>query len=175
MAQGNAHWRLVSRLFSVMKNAQLPESLVHPRFRDREPRVGYAPAGVLVLVLGLFWRSRFFHFPHFLAKYGADALWSVLVYLGLRFLNPRQPRMYAAGMTLLFSYLIEFSQLYHAPWIDGLRRYWLGALILGDTFNWPDFGAYTVGVGVVVSVDAVVCLWLLPGLCAGKLRPPPEA
>ena len=37
------------------------------------------------------------------------------------------------------------------PWIDQLRRSWLGALILGFGFLWSDIVCYTVGV-IVGSV-----------------------
>jgi hypothetical protein len=32
---------------------------------------------------------------------------------------------------------VEFSQLYHAPWIDTIRAARIGALVLGSTFNAP--------------------------------------
>jgi hypothetical protein len=114
---------------------------------------------VLVLVvigLGLLWRSGLVPFPELVAKMGGDALWSVVVFLGIGFLLPRIKTFAVALVALLFSYTIECTQLYHAPWIDYWRSFRLGALILGTTFNWPDFGAYTIGVAVAVVVD-----WLL--------------
>jgi hypothetical protein len=41
---------------------------------------------------------------------------------------------------------VEFSQLYHAPWIDAIRATLPGKLVLGNTFNWPDLPAYAVGI-----------------------------
>jgi hypothetical protein len=37
---------------------------------------------------------------------------------------------------------IEFSQLYHAPWIDRVRQTVFGRLVLGSDFAWLDMGAY---------------------------------
>ena len=50
--------------------------------------------------------------------------------------------MLAAG----FSLMIELSQLYHAPWIDAIRRTRLGGLVLGYGFLWSDLACYAVGV-----------------------------
>lgn len=90
-----------------------------------------------------------------MAKYGADSLWALLVFLGIRFLMPRWSVWRAAGAATAFSFAIEFSQLYHAPWIDAMRRTTLGALVLGDVFNWPDFGSYIVGIACGVAIDGL--------------------
>ncbi|MCY7330065.1 MAG: DUF2809 domain-containing protein [Saprospiraceae bacterium] len=37
------------------------------------------------------------------------------------------------------------GQLYHAPWMDGLRVTRLGGLILGFGCLWSDLGCYTLG------------------------------
>ncbi|MCY9213529.1 DUF2809 domain-containing protein [Bacillus haynesii] len=47
---------------------------------------------------------------------------------------------------LVFCFLIECSQLYHAPWIDHMRAAPLGGLILGYGFLWSDLLAYVLGV-----------------------------
>lgn len=99
-----------------------------------------------VIGVGLFWRSGFVPFPPFLTKYGGSAWWSLLVFLGCGFVMPRAKTWFVALLALAFSWGIEFSQLYHAPWIDHLRSMRLGALILGSTFGWPDLPAYAIGI-----------------------------
>jgi hypothetical protein len=61
-----------------------------------------------------------------------------------------------AVIAFLISCAVEFSQLYHAPWIDAIRATRLGALAIGSTFNWPDFLAYGVGVGVGAMVELLM-------------------
>lgn len=56
---------------------------------------------------------------------------------------------------LIFSYGIEISQLYHASWIDALRAYRLGGLVLGFGFLWSDMVCYTVGVGFGYLMEKV--------------------
>jgi hypothetical protein len=118
-------------------------------------RLFYSSLGVVVMVLGLLWRKPFLHLPHFASKYGADSLWALLVFLGVRFLAPWRSVWYSAGVATAFSFAIEFSQLYHAPWIDAIRRTTLGHLTLGDVFNWPDFGSYVMGIAGGVSLDCL--------------------
>jgi hypothetical protein len=106
----------------------------------------YALAGSIVIGLGLGSRWETMALPPFVAKYAGDALWALLVFLGFGFLFTAQATWRVALLALAFSFAVEFSQLYHAPWIDHLRSYRLGSLVLGDTFGWGDLAAYTVGV-----------------------------
>jgi Protein of unknown function (DUF2809) len=42
---------------------------------------------------------------------------------------------------------VEVGQLYHAPWIDSIRRTTLGRPILGFDFVWSDLACYALGDG----------------------------
>ena len=75
-------------------------------------------------------------------------MWALMVFLGIGFLAPHWSSFRVSVAALLFSYTIEFSQLYHALWIDSLRHYRIGGLILGYGFLWSDMLCYTVGVAV---------------------------
>jgi len=94
-------------------------------------------------------------------KYPGDALWALMVFCGLGFVNPGLSALRLADYTLLISYVDEFSQIYRAPWIDAVRSTYVGHLILGSTFSWYDMLAYTVGVafGVVCRTIAVYPYW----------------
>ena len=109
-------------------------------------RFGYALAMALVVGLGLLWRSSWLNLPKIPRKYGGDMLWALLVFLGFGFLFPGLSMRFTALLAMMFATLIEFSQIYHAPWIDSLRATWLGSLVLGSVFNWPDFAAYATGI-----------------------------
>lgn len=130
-------------------------------------RISYALALPMVMGVGLALRSGAAAavFPELVVKYGGDALWALLVFLGLRLVSARAPIWVAAAGALAFAYGIEFSQLYHAGWIDAWRARRLGAVILGSTFNWPDFPAYTLG----VALGAGTARWAeARGEAAGK-------
>ncbi len=101
---------------------------------------------VLVLGAGLLWRSHYLPLSPFVSKYGGDALWALAVFLGAG-LCFRHASTLSLGLAALgFAWGIEFSQLYHAPWLDQLRWSLPGRLVLGSTFNPPDLLAYLIGV-----------------------------
>jgi hypothetical protein len=79
--------------------------------------------------------------------YLGDVLWAGMIYWGFRFLLVHEPKK-TAFYALTFCFLIEFSQLYHAPWIDEIRHTRLGGLVLGFGFLWSDLVCYLVGVGL---------------------------
>ena len=47
--------------------------------------------------------------------------------------------------------------MYHAPWIDSIRRTTLGGLVLGFGFVWSDLACYAVGVGLGILIE-LACL-----------------
>ncbi|MDB6152026.1 MAG: putative rane protein [Chthoniobacteraceae bacterium] len=69
-----------------------------------------------------------------------------MVFFGIAFLFPKQRPRITAACAFAFSCAVEFSQIFHAPWIDSIRHTRLGALALGSVFSWPDMAAYAVGV-----------------------------
>ncbi|NJM38439.1 MAG: DUF2809 domain-containing protein [Akkermansiaceae bacterium] len=103
---------------------------------------------VFVLAAGLLWRSDFIPLSPFFKKYGGVALWALLVFFGFGFLMRRVTTRWLSAISLCFAWLIEFSQLYHAPWIDSIRAMHIGHLIIGSRFNWPDLLAYGLGVAL---------------------------
>ncbi len=113
----------------------------------------YAIAVVMVIGAGLLWRSGWIPFPRSVSKYGGDALWALMVFFGLGFVFVRGSTLRVAVSAVCFAWSVEFLQLYHAPWIDGIRSTRLGHLVLGSVFNGPDLVAYVVGIGVGVVVE----------------------
>ena len=89
----------------------------------------------------------------FVHDYVGDALWAAMIYFGCRFVFFKKTKSIAVALSVVFCYAIETSQLYHAPWIDGLRQTTLGGLVLGFGFLWSDFVAYAVGIGAVFGLD----------------------
>lgn len=101
---------------------------------------------IAVVAAGLFWRSSLIPMPGWLSNNGGDALWALMVFVGCGFLLPRASTLTLALLALTFAWGVEFSQLYHAPWLDAVRATLPGRLVLGTTFYWPDLVAYAVGV-----------------------------
>lgn len=116
-------------------------------------RTWYVVVGVGVVALGLASRRYPAALPGFLAQYSGDTLWAVMVFIGIGLLAPRWSSWRVAVAALGFSYAIEVSQFYHAPWIDNLRGTSLGGLVLGYGFLWSDIACHTVGVALSVMVE----------------------
>lgn len=115
-------------------------------------RLVYTIAVIVVMIMGLMSR-KIEGLPRFLEVYSGDTLWAMMVFLGIAFLFNKQSTKYIALMALLFSFGIEFSQLYHEPWIDSIRSTTLGGLVLGYGFLWSDLICYTVGIVIAIIFD----------------------
>jgi hypothetical protein len=122
--------------------------------RSRRPWV-YSLGLVLVILLGLASRRYGPVLSPALAGYSGDALWAMMVFLigGLIFPTWSTKRLFFAAIAV--AWLIELSQLYHAPWIDGIRRTTVGHLALGDTFVWSDLVCYLIGAGVAALLECM--------------------
>ena len=116
-------------------------------------RLRYVFLTLAVVAAGLLWRSGFIPLPPDLSKYGGDALWALMVLVGFGFLLPRASTLMVALLALTFAWGVEFSQLYHAPWIEAIRATLPGRLVLGTTFNWPDLPAYAVAIALGALVE----------------------
>lgn len=127
-------------------------------FSMQRNRPAYALLAACVIAVGLLWRSGLVPLPAPLAKYGGDALWALVVFLGFGFVYPRLSTTRLALLAVCFAWAIEFSQLYHADWIDGLRATLPGRLILGSTFNSPDLLAYLAGIALGVLAECAWCV-----------------
>lgn len=82
-----------------------------------------------------------------------DLLWATMVFFVLSTLAPALTRSIRALIALTISYLVEFSQLYRADWIDRIRSTGPGHLVLGQGFSWTDLVAYVGGVCLAALVD----------------------
>lgn len=118
-------------------------------------RVFYLISIIAVIALGLASR-KIMGFPYFVYEYFGDALWALNVYLIIAFLFPSEKIGIIASITFFFSFLIEFSQIYHAPWIDNIRDTFIGGLVLGYGFLWSDILCYLVGTILGITLDMLL-------------------
>ena len=94
--------------------------------------------------LGLF--SRTGYLPDFLYGYLGDTLYALMFFFIVGFVLPRSSIIKVSIVALSLCFAIELSQLYHAEWIDAIRKTRIGGLILGFGFLWSDLISYGVGV-----------------------------
>ena len=135
---------------------RLPSADGGPRPATGVARLLYAAACGVTVCLGLASRRYPERLPAFVARYAGDTLWAAMAFFGISLLWPQQPLGRRAAVALAFCYLIELTQLYHAPWLDAARRSTLGALILGRGFLISDLLCYTAGVGMSAGLVLLV-------------------
>ncbi len=119
----------------------------------RNMRIAYLMAIVSTILLGLSSRKWGLLLLPFVAQNAGDALWAMMVYFGFRFLLVRKSTRTAIWLSFVFSFGIEFSQLYQGDWMNEIRGTLLGALILGKGFLAVDLIRYTTGIIIATVLD----------------------
>jgi len=108
-------------------------------------RIIYILLFVVTIPIGLSTRKKPEWFYEPIAKYGGDILWTSLFFFLFRIIFPTKKLVTILLYTYAFAVSIEISQLYHANWIDDIRRTFLGKMILGFGFLWSDLICYAIG------------------------------
>jgi hypothetical protein len=85
-------------------------------------------------------------FHPIIAEYGGDIIWSGMFLFFLRAFFLKTALWKLALISYGLGVADEASQLYHAPWIESIRRTTTGHLLLGDTFVWSDIICYAIGI-----------------------------
>jgi glycopeptide antibiotics resistance protein len=117
-------------------------------------RILYLFLIISTIALGLASRAAFI--PEFIYPYLGDVFYALMIFWMTRLLFPRISSEKAALISILFCFLIEFSQLYQAEWINEIRRTRLGGLILGFGFLWSDLVSYVVGGMIGLGLEYVL-------------------
>jgi hypothetical protein len=124
--------------------------------RLKRNRITYTILVMIVIVLGLLSRKFMNYFTDWINLFLGDALWALMVYLIIGTILNKIKIGRLAFYSIAFCYLIEISELYHAPWIDAIRNTTIGGLVLGFGFLWSDIMAYAIGVGLGVGIEYLI-------------------
>lgn len=106
---------------------------------------------VFIIIIGLLSRLK-----DIIPLWIGDALYAAMMFFITRFIFPNKTSRFIFIASLCFCFLIEFSQLYQADWINKLRVTWPGHMILGQGFLWSDLIAYILGVAVGLVIDKAI-------------------
>ncbi|CAL9340681.1 DUF2809 domain-containing protein [Streptomyces sp. enrichment culture] len=117
-----------------------PDDPVTTRTRARR-RLVAAAAAVVIVGAGLALRAVA---AGEVAKYGGDALYTLLLFALVLVAAPGTAPAKAAAVALAVSWGVEFLQLTDVP-ADLARQSTAARLVLGSTFNAPDLFWYAVG------------------------------
>ncbi len=78
-------------------------------------------------------------------QYGAAILYEIFWILMLRLIFAGWSPLRCAVTVFFATSLLEMLQLWHPFWLEGLRSYFLGRVLLGTSFDPVDFVYYFVG------------------------------
>ncbi len=114
-------------------------------------RVHYTFYILITIAIGLFSRSSWI--PELIYPYLGDVLYALMFYFIIGWLFPRMEIYKVALYSIAFCFLIEISQLCQADWLNNIRAYQLGSLILGKGFLWSDLLCYMLGGGLGALIE----------------------
>lgn len=107
------------------------------------------------ITLGMASRKYGYMLPELVSKYAGDVLWALMVYWGFGFLMNTKPIKKIFLLSLIFSFIIEISQVYQVDWINNIRNTTIGALILGHGFLLSDLICYFIGAILGVILESI--------------------
>ncbi|HMS66246.1 MAG TPA: DUF2809 domain-containing protein [Ignavibacteria bacterium] len=111
---------------------------------------------IITVILGLGTRKYSNNLNSFIAEYSGDTLWAMMLFFIFGFIFSKYSTLHIALLSLLFSWVIEFSQLYQANWINAIRSTKLGGLVLGYGFLFSDLVCYSAGIFIGVCLEKYV-------------------
>jgi hypothetical protein len=91
--------------------------------------------------------------PFLVVKYGGSVLWGAMVYLALAALLNSTRAVPVIAFAVGIAASVEFSRLYHTPWLDEFRLTTAGALLLGRVFSLWNILAYVAGIVTAAFID----------------------
>ena len=117
------------------------------------PRNRWWVAASLALLVLAGVGSRAPGMPGLVVLYAGDVLWGALFFALGAWLRPAaSPHRLWLGSTAVTE-LIEFSQLYQAPWAQAVRSTRLGGLLLGHAFLWSDVCSVALGTTFALAAE----------------------
>ena len=91
----------------------------------------------------------------FVRPYMGDFLVVILIYAFIRAFF-KYPMLNTAIGVLLFSFLVEILQYFNIVEVLGLGASQLSRTVIGTTFVWEDFIAYSLGIATVLGAERLV-------------------
>lgn len=127
--------------------------------------ITYSALSVLSILMGLFTRSEIISPKSFVYQFVGDMLWASMIYFAFSILNYRGLASKVALYSICFCFAIEFSQLLKFEWLNTLRSFTIGKLILGQGFLIDDLLCYCIGVLVAFLITTFFLKEKLVGDC----------
>ena len=77
--------------------------------------------------------------------YAGGLLYEIFWCLFVAFIWPRLFPLLISLSVFLITCMLEVLQLWHPPFMEFIRSYWIGRTLIGTSFSWLDFPHYMAG------------------------------
>jgi hypothetical protein len=101
----------------------------------------------IILITGLGFGSKLYSgagsewFNNSLAGMFYETFWCLVVFI----INPGLKAIKIASWVFIITSFLEFLQLWHPAFLQDIRGTFIGAALIGNSFNWFDFPYYIAG------------------------------
>ncbi|MCU4162705.1 DUF2809 domain-containing protein [Carboxylicivirga caseinilyticus] len=106
-------------------------------------------------------RSEYITITELIEPYIGDIIWGAMVFCFFGVLFPKLALYKRLLAALIFSYLIEFSQLMKYDWIETLRSYKIIALVIGYDYSTSDLICYSIGIGTAYLINRRILRYII--------------
>jgi ABC-type dipeptide/oligopeptide/nickel transport system permease subunit len=101
----------------------------------------------LLIIIPLGFATKFYHgiyanwVNNSLCGIFYEIFWCLLIFLIFSKLSPFK----IAIIVFIITSLLEFTQLWKAPFLETVRKNFIGRTLIGSSFTWSDFPYYLIG------------------------------
>ena len=137
--------------------------MVHARIEQRDERDALVKASRRSFTGVLFWLVSLIAFgvasrrlgglPEWITLYAGDVAWGAMFFVLFCAVRPTLSTARAWLAAVLMTELIEFSELWHSPWLDALRATRAGGFLLGHVFLWSDVVCVALGATLAAGAE----------------------
>lgn len=78
-----------------------------------------------------------------------------MIFVGFGAVLPRSSTTLVAGLALVVCFAVETLKLCPFDWFVALRHTTLGHLVLGHTFTWQNYFAYSAGIALAGLIEVL--------------------
>jgi hypothetical protein len=121
--------------------------------QPRPSRAVYAVGTAVIISAGLLCRLPGSGLPWPVAKWSGSILWGAMVYFLVALARPNAGPGRKLAVAVAIALSVEFSRLYHSPWLDEFRATLAGAILLGRIFSPWNMVAYGIGAMAISILD----------------------
>ena len=116
-------------------------------FERRDRMFFWRTAATLAVLTPVGFATKFYHGPFdwWFHNYGGAIAYEMFWIVFFSFVFSSHPPRVAAVWVFAVTCALEVTQLWHPPFLQWIRSFFIGRALIGNGFDWWDFPYYAVG------------------------------